>query len=345
MITDGRDAHIRDSLKHSNNLDQIIETKQNLFHGTVMGRFFAMDRDKRWERTKKALDALVGKSKINYTNFDTAILAQHKNKIFDEFILPTGMKNFDGIKKEDQVIFFNFRSDRSRQLVRYLKKIIKKENLITFTRYQEDFDNPVLFSKPKIKNTLSEVVEKSNLKQLKLAETEKYAHVTYFFNGGRDKKFKNEDRILIQSPLDITTYDEKPQMSVFEITSQLEKNLKKDYSLIVTNFANPDMVGHTGNFEKTIEAVEACDKCIGKIISYIELGWTILLTSDHGNCEQMTKNGKTLTSHTLNPVPLFLISKNKYLLSKTGKLEDIAPTICKLIDINIPNDMTGNVLI
>lgn len=345
MITDGRDTQITSSLNFSKKLDLLIKNKPNLFAGSVMGRFYAMDRDKRWNRTNKAILAIKGKTRSDYDNFTEAILDNHDNKQFDEFIIPSAMKGFCGASPKDQFLFFNFRADRARQLsTKLCDNFIDPENFITMTEYSSEFNFPILFPKLFHKNTLSEVVSDKKLNQLKLAETEKYAHVTYFLNGGVENSFENEDRIMINSTKDVKTYDLKPEMSVFEITDMLIKKMKeKKYDLIVTNFANPDMVGHTGNFDATIKAVEAVDKCVGKILPFVKKGWEIILTSDHGNCEKM-KIGKTpLTSHTTNPVPLYLISKDKYSLSSGGLL-DVAPTVLRLLGLEVPSEMTGRSL-
>ncbi len=346
MITDGRDTSIKSSLKFAQHLDLIISKNKNLFASSVIGRFFAMDRDKRWERTNKALETIKGFGKKQHTCFQDAIKAQHDNGIYDEFINPTSLIGFDGVKSNDQVIFFNFRSDRARQLSMELtKNFINPENFITMTEYSKKFSFPVLFKKNVIKNTLSETIQRAGLRQLKLAETEKYAHVTYFLNGGVEMQFENEDRILIPSCKSVKTYDLKPEMSVFEITDTLVTKMKKNlYSLVVTNFANADMVGHTGNFEAAVLAVESMDKCIGKILPFVDLGWDILLTSDHGNCEHMIDSKMPVTTHTTNPVPVYLISKDKKQLS-SGGLCDIAPTVLELLDVDVPNQMTGKSLL
>ena len=345
MITDGRDTPTTSSLTFAKKLDLMTERNKNLFAASVMGRFFAMDRDKRWDRTRKAVLAIKGDLEGGYNSFTEAILGAHNKGEYDEFIVPSTLKGFHGAKKEDQFLFFNFRADRARQLsIKLCDNFIQKKNFLTMTEYSCEFEYPVLFSKVSYKNILSEVVANRGLRQLKLAETEKYAHVTYFLNGGIEKAFKNEERIMIESCKDVKTYDLKPEMRVFEITDVLIKKMKEsNHDLIVTNFANPDMVGHTGNFNATVSALEYVDKCVGKILSLIDSGWTIVLTSDHGNCEKMGSLNNPFTSHTTNPVPIYIISNDKYKLC-SGGLSDIAPTILKLLDLKSPNEMTGKAL-
>ena len=346
MITDGRDTSIGSAKDFAKKLDQVVEKNKQVFRATVMGRFYAMDRDNRWERTNQALTAITNPSD-KYESFFEAVSYAYKNDLTDEFIKPISLENYKGIKKTDEVLFFNFRSDRARQLSYMLTKdVVDPKNFLTMTRYSEDFSFPILFPRISLKNTLGQVIEKADMKQLRIAETEKYAHVTYFFNGGEETQFKGEDRILIPSPKDVSTYDQRPEMSVFEITDALLKNTNSNkYDLIIANFANADMVGHTGNMDATVKSIEKMDQCIGKILTLTKSGYDILLTSDHGNSENMLESNLPVTSHTLNPVPIVLITEKDISKISKGGLSDIAPTILKLMNIKIPDDMNGKPLL
>ena len=346
IFTDGRDTLSNSSLSYINNLDL-----KNGKIASVSGRYYAMDRDNRYDRIEKAYDVITGISNAKYNNIEDAINSNYQNNITDEFIVP-GLIDEDGIVNEnDGVIFFNFRPDRLRELGSALsnKEFTgfnrKKEvnvKLLTMMPVSEEVINKTIFDYEVINNTLGEYISNLGLKQLRIAETEKYAHVTYFFDGGKELELKNCDRILIPSPK-VTTYDLKPEMSAYEITTTVLDKLDK-YDVIILNFANGDMVGHTGNLESAIKAVETLDICVGKIYNKIEeLNGTMLITADHGNCEEMIdENDNILTSHTTNKVP-FLI--NKDVILKDGKLSDIAPTILYLLNIKIPEEMTGDVLV
>jgi 2,3-bisphosphoglycerate-independent phosphoglycerate mutase len=356
---DGRDTP---PTSGANYLQQLSDFMNNLGYGTiasVSGRFYAMDRDKRWERLYEAYKVIVkGESHI-YPDPVAELNNRYKNNETDEFIKPFLVNEKGIIKENDVVIFFNFRADRARELTRALNEPDFKEFDIsnrpllsyyaTMTLYDEEFNFPVAFPPEKLRNILSEVLSDRGFKILKIAETEKYAHVTYFFNGGEETPFKNEDRVLVPSPKDVKTYDLKPEMSAFLVTEEVLKRIDSEkYDFIVLNFANCDMVGHTGVFEAAVKAVEAVDKCVGKIYNKImSKGGVILLISDHGNCEEMVdKNGKPHTAHTINPVPFIFISslKNK-INTKDGILADIAPTILKIIGVSKPSEMTGKELL
>ena len=310
-----------------------------------------MDRDNRYDRVKKAYDAMTGISDVFYDNVNDAIKTNYDKGITDEFIVP-GIINKKGvIKDEDALFFVNFRPDRLRELGSALTNPsfsgfeIKNKlfvNLLTMMPVSDEVICSNAYQLNEVNNPLGAVVAENNLKQLRIAETEKYAHVTYFFDGGKELNLKNCKRILVPSPK-VSTYDLKPEMSAFEITDTLIKNLP-NFDFVVLNFANGDMVGHTGNLKASIIAMEALDICIGKIYKeLIKSGWTLVLTADHGNCEQMTDDsGNVLTSHTTNKVP-FLITKNVVL--KDGKLGDVAPTILNLLNIMVPEEMTGDNLI
>ena len=321
VITDGRDTPIHGGKNYILELEDFISHLDNVVISTVMGRFYAMDRDKRWERTEKAYKGLTftGEYKI-FSLASEGIQASYNSGLSDEFILPFYVKGGLGIRPQDQSITFNFRADRMRQIVESLSVNdfsafetpiqLPSYNLLTFTQYNKNFDCPVLFPKEVPSNCLGEVLSQNGLKQLRIAETEKYAHVTYFFNGGRETSFKGEDRILIPSPKDIATYDQKPEMSAYEVTKQLISKMQ-EYPVIIANFANGDMVGHTGNEKAAIKAVEVMDECLGRIASEAKKSnHEILIISDHGNCEEMVcpKTSEVLTQHTTNPVPLIWVS-------------------------------------
>ena len=328
---------------------------------SLSGRFYAMDRDKRWNRVQKAYDAMVfGKGETAGTAIN-AIESSYQKEVFDEFVEPTVIMNGDKpvatIENGDSVIFFNFRPDRARQITRALvdpefnEFETKKMNLyfVCFTSYDETMPNVhIAFKKEPVKNTLGEVISKNGGKQLRIAETEKYAHVTFFFNGGEEKQYEGEDRILVPSPK-VETYDMKPEMSAYEVTEKvIEAINSKKYDCIILNYANPDMVGHTGNLPAAIKAIETIDECVGKVVEAINAQKAnLLITADHGNAEQMIdyKTGEPHTAHTTNLVPLVLVSEKETVKLKEGKLADLAPTILDLMGIEKPEEMTGESLI
>ena len=327
---------------------------------TIMGRFYAMDRDKRWNRIQKAYDAMVKGEGEKASSASVAIENSYQKEVFDEFVVPTVICNSDKpvakIEENDSVIFFNFRPDRAREITRAIvdeefdgfEREYFKTNFVTFTNYDETIKNvSVAFKKDEIKNTFGEIISKHGMTQLRIAETEKYAHVTFFLNGGEEKQYEGEDRILIPSPK-VETYDMKPEMSAFEVTENVLNAIhSRKYDSIILNFANPDMVGHTGNVEAVIKALESLDGCVEKIVEAIEEEHGILLiTADHGNCEQMIdyKTGEPHTAHTTNPVPLVLVGKDDVKL-KEGRLADLAPTMLDLIGLEKPEEMTGESLI
>lgn len=360
---DGRDTPPKSAKKHIKDLESKIKEIGIGKIATVSGRYYAMDRDKRWDRTKLAYDAMVlGKGKISKDALSAVDTAYSLGEN-DEFIIPTVIPNLDGsyntIDKEDGIIFFNFRPDRARQVTRSLVDIDFNDferdkgyfplNLVCMTLYDKTIENVKVAYKPqRLENTLGEYISKQGLKQLRIAETEKYAHVTFFFNGGVETPNINEDRLLIPSPK-VATYDLVPEMSAMEVTDKLlEKTDEDKYDLIIANFANPDMVGHTGNMDAVITALETVDKCLGKVISkIIEKGGSAIITSDHGNSEYMVnaKNNTPFTAHTTNPVPLILVGKGNVKLRENGRLSDIAPTLLELLNLDKPKEMTGNSLI
>ncbi len=357
VITDGRDAPVTNSINHLNTLNNKIKEIGFGKIVTISGRYYAMDRDKRWDRTKKAYDCIVnGISTETFTNPFEQLNQCHNNKETDEFIVPRKNKNYKGIKQNDSIIFFNFRTDRTRQLTQAIVEpkfdIWKRKPLnvfyIAMTQFYTPMNAHVAFKDKPLKNLLGEVISKNNLNQLRISETEKYAHVTFFFNGQIEKPFNKEDRILIQSPK-IPTYDLKPEMSIYKITDKLINQIKKNkYDLIITNFVNGDMVGHTGILKAIKKAIIAVDDCVGKTIkTALEQDYIIFVFADHGNVENQTPAWNT--SHTINPVPFILISNEKELqqikLKDNKGLQDIAPTVLKLLNIEKPKEMTGESLI
>jgi len=345
LITDGRDVAPDSAQTY---LDQINDiTTSNIKIATLSGRFYSMDRDNNWDRIFKGYDQIVNAQNVTDINPDDYIKAQYQNDIYDEFIEPISFNNYSGIKENDGVIFANFRSDRARELSNSLANTNFNQfetknthfNVITMTQYDKNLPLPVMFPKEAPINTLSEVISKNNLTQLHTAETEKYAHVTFFFNGGIEEPFDKEQRVLIPSPK-VATYDMKPEMSAPEVSLAVQEGIDNGTDFIVVNFANGDMVGHTGVYEAGIKAVEAVDLELGNIISKAkENGYSIVLTSDHGNCEMMKdENGKVLTNHTVGDVYCFVIS-DEVTVVKEGALNNIAPTILKLMNIDIPNEM------
>ena len=330
---------------------------------SISGRFYSMDRDKRWQRVQKSYNAMVNGEGIKSSNVIKAIEDSYQKEVFDEFVEPTVICNngepIATIGKNDSVICFNFRPDRAREITRTLvdtdfNEFETKKDLnlyyVCFTSYDETMPNVhIAFKKEALVNTFGEYISKKGLTQLRIAETEKYAHVTFFFNGGEEKQFEGEDRILIPSPK-VETYDLKPEMSAYEVTEKVLDSIANDrFDNIILNFANPDMVGHTGSLEAAIKAVETIDECVGKIVELIEEKQAnLIITADHGNCEQMIdyKTGEPHTAHTTNPVPLILVtSKPNVKLREGGILADLAPTMLDLMNLEKPKEMTGESLI
>jgi 2,3-bisphosphoglycerate-independent phosphoglycerate mutase len=328
------------------NCEKKIATLQTGQIATIAGRYYAMDRDNRLDRTMKAYSAMADGIGQKFESASFEIGENYKKNITDEFILPSVHKNYSGIHKNDAIIIFNFRADRTLQIVNCFAKN-NAEKLLTFTKYDADLENiSVAFEPLKIYNTFGEYISKNKLKQLRIAETEKYAHVTFFFNGGAKLPFKNEERILIPSPK-IATYDLKPEMSSFEIADTTIKNLELGiFDVVVINFANCDMLGHTGNFAATVKAVEAVDEAIGKILKTIKkLDGVGVITADHGNAEKLfNKNNAVFTSHTTNTVP-FCIFNYECSLKKFAGLCDVAPTLLEILNLKKPAEMTGESII
>ena len=358
-FTDGRDVDPKSGFGFLTALENHIE-KTNTKLATVTGRYYAMDRDKRWERVKLAYDAMVNSIGEHATNVTKTVQKNYENDITDEFIKPIIMVDNTGnpvakIKEDDVIIFFNFRTDRGRELTEALSQTdfheqnMHKLNLyyVTLTNYDDTYKNVnVIFNKDNLTETLGEVLEKHNKKQIRIAETEKYPHVTFFFSGGREEPFKGETRILRNSPK-VATYDLQPEMSAFELRDALIPELQKgEVDFVCLNFANGDMVGHTGVMEAAIKACEAVDVCVKDVVTNaLENGYTTLLIADHGNCETMINpDGSPNTAHTTNPVPVILIDNNLKSI-KDGVLGDVAPTILKLIGVEQPKSMTRHALV
>lgn len=344
-ITDGRDIPPLSAPKF---IKQILDIEsQNIKLATICGRFYAMDRDNRWERIKVAYDCLINGVNQQDSALDY-LQSQFNQNITDEFINPASFNNFSGIKDGEGFIFINFRSDRAREIIRALgeenfsgfereKKDIK---ILCMCEYDATFNYPILFPKENVTQTLSEIISKHNLTQSHIAETEKYAHVTFFFNGGKEEILPNENRILIPSPK-VKTYDLKPEMSAKEVCDAVISEMENKSDFIVVNFANGDMVGHTGNYEACIKAVEAVDNEISRILTQAKQdNYSVIITSDHGNCEKMRdENGKILTNHTAGFVWCFIIDSDIKAI-KDGTLDNIAPSILKLMGLEIPKVMS-----
>jgi 2,3-bisphosphoglycerate-independent phosphoglycerate mutase len=309
---------------------------------TVAGRYYAMDRDKRWERTQRAFDAIVDGQGEHADDPVAAVQASYERGVTDEFIEPIVLDGRPRLSREDSAIFFNFRPDRARQLTKQL--LDGGFDVTTMTRYSDELDCPVAFAEQKVEETLAEVLAENGVRQLHAAETEKYAHVTYFFNGGREEEWPGETRLLVQSPRDVGTYDKKPEMSAEEVADRFCAELESDgYGFAVVNFANPDMVGHSGVIPAVVRAVETTDACLGKVVEAVgRLGGVALVTADHGNAETMLEeDGKSPhTAHTSNPVPLIATDCEANLL-EGGELQDLAPTVLAYLGLRKPLQMKG----
>jgi 2,3-bisphosphoglycerate-independent phosphoglycerate mutase len=330
---------------------------------TVIGRYYAMDRDNRWERVAEAYHAMVCRDGVGAPDAVTAVEQAYARRETDEFVKPTVVEGGEPIADGDVVLFFNFRADRAREITNAITDVLPERcaglerrarvalaRFVCFTEYDDDFGLPVVFPSTVPKNALGEVLAQRGLTQLRLAETEKYAHVTFFFNGGVETPFPGEDRLLVPSPRDVPTYDHKPEMSAAALTSEALKRISSgDYAFILLNYANPDMVGHTGLLDAAVKAVETVDRALEQIASAIlEQGGQLLITADHGNCEQMVdpNTGGPHTAHTTNPVPIWWITNTANGRSlRDGSLADLAPTIMDLMEIPQPDEMTGRSLI
>jgi 2,3-bisphosphoglycerate-independent phosphoglycerate mutase len=337
-FTDGRDVS-----PHAARDDLAELVAEDARIATVVGRYHAMDRDKHWERTDRALAALRDGVGEQAEDPVAAVEASYARGITDEFIEPVVLAA-PRLAADDALVFFNFRPDRARQLSERLGEA--GFDLTTMTRYREDFTFPVAFPEQNVRETMAEVLAEHGLRQLHVAETEKYAHVTYFFNGGDEKEWEGETRILVPSPRDVPTYDLKPEMSAPEVAERFVAEIPNGYRFAIVNFANPDMVGHTGVIPAAVTAVEAVDACLGRVLEAVgALGGVCLVTADHGNAEQMLQlDGSPHTAHTTNPVPL-VVTIEGCALGGGGTLADLVPTCLSLLGVPAPTEMTGRDLI
>ncbi|UEX89662.1 2,3-bisphosphoglycerate-independent phosphoglycerate mutase [Staphylococcus ratti] len=354
---DGRDVDQKSALTYIEETEKQFKAIGVGQFASVAGRYYAMDRDKRWEREHKAYDAIRGfESAPRYANAREGVEANYAEDLTDEFVVPFVVEDQNnGVNDGDAVIFYNFRPDRAAQLSEIFTdkafegfKVERVNDLFyaTFTKYNDNVDAEIVFEKVDLKNTIGEVAQDNNLIQLRIAETEKYPHVTYFMNGGQNEEFKGERRRLIDSPK-VATYDLKPEMSAYEVRDVLLEELAKgDLDLIILNFANPDMVGHSGMLEPTIKAIEAVDECLGAVVDKIlEMDGCAIITADHGNSDEvLTDEDQPMTTHTTNPVPV-IVTKEGIELKETGRLGDLASTLLDLLNLKQPAEMTGESLI
>ena len=362
LFLDGRDTPPSSAEQFILDLDEKLKAYPHAKVATVTGRYYAMDRDKRWDRVEKAYRCLTEGAGERAASPLEAIRRSYQRKITDEFVLPTCIESVpEGLIRDgDAVIFFNFRADRARELTRALttaefndfprQRRIELAAYATMTQYDETFKLPVAYAPREIRRILGETASQAGVSQLRIAETEKYAHVTYFFNGGEEKAFPGEERILIPSPREVATYDLKPEMSAREVTEALTKYIREhDVGMVIANYANADMVGHTGNFEASVRAVEVIDECLGKVVD-AALGkkGKVIITADHGNIEQLIDydTGMPHTAHTTNLVPVILVDPERQKCRvRQGSGVDIAPTMLQLLDLPQPQEMTGRSLI
>jgi 2,3-bisphosphoglycerate-independent phosphoglycerate mutase len=363
VFLDGRDTPPRSGEGYVRDLLQSVE-RCGGHVATVMGRFYAMDRDNRWERIAAAYRAIVGRDGVTAPDAVAAVAQSYARDEGDEFVLPTVVDGGAALRDGDAVIFVNFRADRAREITNAMtsakpeafagklerERVVDLAAYVCFTEYDADFDLAVAFPSVQAVDIHGEVLAAAGLSQLRIAETEKYAHVTFFFNNGREEPFPAEDRVLIPSPRDVATYDQKPEMSAQQVTAKLLEHLDAgDYAFVLLNFANPDMVGHTGDLDAVVTAVETVDGCLQRIRdNVLERGGTLLITSDHGNCELMVdpETGAPHTAHTTNPVPIFWLSRDVAgRRLRDGGLDDLAPTVLELLGLPVPEKMTGRSLI
>ncbi|SFM21727.1 phosphoglycerate mutase [Gracilibacillus orientalis] len=359
---DGRDVDQKSAKIY---IEQALETMKEYGVGefaTISGRYYSMDRDNRWDRVKKSYDAMVHGEGPKYTDPFEVVEDSYKNEIYDEFVIPSVITDDHGepkatIQDEDSVIFYNFRPDRAIQISRTFAnddfrdfdrgdQPPKNIHFVCLTNFSETVDGYVAYEPVNLDNTVGEVLAQNDLKQLRIAETEKYPHVTFFMSGGREQEFPGEKRVLIDSPK-VATYDLQPEMSAYEVTDALLEELDKDEpNAIILNFANPDMVGHSGMLEPTVKAIETVDECLGKIVDKItEKGGQAIITADHGNSDEVvTPDGDPMTAHTTNPVPV-IVTKDGVQLRDGGILADLAPTLLDLLQVEKPKEMTGDSLI
>lgn len=359
---DGRDVPPQSALEYIKQTEEKMKEYGVGEFATISGRYYSMDRDNRWERVEKCYRAMVYGEGPEYKTPEACVEESYENGIYDEFVLPSVMVKEDGtpvatINDDDSIIFYNFRPDRAIQTSNVFTnedfrgfdrgdKFPKNLEFVCMTHFSETVKGYVAFKPTNLDNTYGEVVSQAGLTQLRIAETEKYPHVTFFFSGGREEKFPGEERILIASPK-VATYDLQPEMSIYEVTDALLKEIEADkFDTIILNFANCDMVGHSGMMEPTIKAVEATDECVGKVVEAIlAKDGVAIITADHGNAEvELTEEGKPMTAHTTNPVPV-IVTKPGIELRTDGKLGDLAPTLLDLLGVEQPVEMTGTSLI
>lgn len=359
LFLDGRDTPPQSGLGYVQQLESAIARMAGVKIASISGRYYAMDRDKRWDRVEKAYHAMVNATPKVAQTADAAIQASYDAGVNDEFMVPVALTDAGKIRDGDTVLFFNFRSDRAREITLALtspdfsgfsRPLLKLNRYVTMTQYDPTYTFPLLFAPQVHRHIFGEEVAAHGKKQLRIAETEKYAHVTFFFNGGVETPYPGEDRCLIPSPKDVATYDLKPEMSANEVCAEVLKRIATDtYDTIILNFANPDMVGHTGVLSAGIKAVETVDRCMGAVVeAVVNKGGAVVMIADHGNCEMMAMpDGSPHTAHTTNPVPCLLVSPlNKTItLRSGGRLADVAPTLLDLMQIDKPQDMTGVSLI
>jgi 2,3-bisphosphoglycerate-independent phosphoglycerate mutase len=363
LFLDGRDTPPTSAEQFLLDAEEKLKAYPNAKVATITGRYYAMDRDKRWDRVEKAYRCLTEGVGNRASSALAAIRKSYQEKVTDEFVLPTVIDGSmpDGLIRDgDGVIFFNFRADRARELTRALTekefsefprgRRIELAAYTTMTRYDEIFKIPVAYAPREIRRILGETASQAGVRQLRIAETEKYAHVTYFFNGGEEKEFPGEERILIPSPRDVATYDLKPEMSARAVTEALTKYLREqDVGMVIANYANADMVGHTGNFEASVRAVEVIDECLGKVVdAALSKKGKVIITADHGNIEQLIDydTGMAHTAHTTNLVPVILVDEERRKCRlQPGSGVDIAPTMLQLLNLSQPKEMTGRSVI
>ena len=351
LITDGRDVAPDSARTYIEQMEAICS--ESIQIATIGGRFYTMDRDNRWERVEKGYNAIVKAEPKTELSAIEYVTKSYSSKIFDEFLEPVAFSSYEGMQEGDVVVMANFRSDRAREITTALgdkefngfKRDYLPLNIVTLTKYDANFTYPIMFDKEVPKNTLAEVVSRAKLTQLHTAETEKYAHVTFFLNGGVEEPMIGESRVLIPSP-NVKTYDMKPEMSALEVGEAVRTGMDEEYDFIVVNFANGDMVGHTGNYEAACKAVSAVDSELGKIIAKAEeKNYAIVLTSDHGNCEEMKDvNGNVLTNHTVGEVWCYVLADGVENLKDGGGLNNIAPTVLEIMGLEVPKEMDDSLL-
>ncbi|HLR40915.1 MAG TPA: 2,3-bisphosphoglycerate-independent phosphoglycerate mutase [Virgibacillus sp.] len=359
---DGRDVGPQTAREYIEQTEEKMKEYGVGQFATISGRYYSMDRDKRWDRVKKAYDAMVYGEGPSYQDPYEVINDSYENGIHDEFVIPSVITNENDdpvgkVEDEDSIIFYNFRPDRAIQISRTFanedfhdfdrgENVPKDLDFVMLTNFSETVDGYVAYNPVNLDNTVGEVLAQHDMKQLRIAETEKYPHVTFFMSGGREEEFPGEKRVLINSPK-VATYDLQPEMSAYEVTEALLKELDaKEHNGIILNFANPDMVGHSGKLEPTIKAIETVDECLGKIVDKIlELGGHAIITADHGNSDEViTLEGDPMTAHTTNPVPV-IVTKDNIELRDGGILADLSPTLLDLLNVKKPEEMTGTSLI